>query len=147
VEGRFDHAACDDAASRLFFAALGNDTVEVVDLAAAKRLHTITGLKKPTGVAFIPDRSLIIVANGGDGTCRFFDGTTYAEKGRISGLDDADNVRFDAKAKLIYLGYGDGALGVIDPATMKTHRQHPTPEPPGVLPVGTHRFTCFHQHP
>ena len=47
VEGRFDHAAMDVATHRLFFAALGNNTLEVVDIAAGKRLHTITGLKKP----------------------------------------------------------------------------------------------------
>ena len=119
VEGRFDHAATDPATHRLFFAALGNNTLEVVDVAAGKRLHTIRGLKKPTGVLFLPDENLLVVANGGDGTCRFYDGTTYAEKGRVTGVEDADNLRFDAKAKRIYLGYGDGALGVIDPAAMK----------------------------
>ena len=119
VEGRFDHAAFDAATHRLFFAALGNNTLEVVDVAAGKRLHTITGLKKPTGVVFLAEMNLLVVANGGDGTCRFYDGASYAEKGRVSGVDDADNLRFDAKAKRIYLGYGEGALGVMDPATMK----------------------------
>ena len=119
VEGRFDHAAADPATSRLFFAALGNNTLEVVDVAAGKRLHTITGLKKPTGVLFLAEENLLVVANGDDGTCRFYDGTSYAEKGRVKDVDDADNLRFDAKAKRIYLGYGEGALGVIDPATMK----------------------------
>ena len=119
VEGRFDHAAFDPATHRLFFAALGNHTLEVVDVSAGKRLHTITGLKKPTGVLFLPDANLLVVANGDDGTCRFFDGTSYAEKGRVTGVDDADNLRFDAKAKRIHLGYGEGAIGTIDPATMK----------------------------
>ena len=119
VEGRFDHAAADAATHRLFFAALGNNTLEVVEVAAGKRLHTITGLKKPTGVLFLAEENLLVVANGEDGTCRFFDGTSYAEKGRVTGVDDADNLRFDAKAKRIYIGYGEGALGVIDPAAMK----------------------------
>ncbi len=119
VEGRFDHAAFDAGTHRLFFAALGNNSLEVVDVAAGKRLHSIGGLKKPTGVLFLAEANLLVVANGDDGTCRFFDGASYAEKGRVSGVDDADNLRFDAKAKRIYLGYGEGALGVIDPATMK----------------------------
>jgi DNA-binding beta-propeller fold protein YncE len=119
VEGRFDHAAVDPETNRLFFAALGNDTLEIVDLSARKRLHTITGLKKPTGVLFLADLNLLIVANGDDGTCRFYDGTSYAERGRIKGLDDADNLRFDSKAKRVYVGYGDGTLGVIDPVTMR----------------------------
>ena len=80
---------------------------------------TRTGLKKPTGVLFLADLKLLVVANGDDGTCRFYDGTSYAERGRITGLDDADNLRFDAKAKRVYVGYGEGALGVIDPVTMR----------------------------
>lgn len=119
VEGRFDHAAFDPATHRVFFAALGNNSLEVADAAAGKRLHTIGGLKTPTGVLFLAEENLLVVACGGDGTCRFYDGTSYAEKGRVTGLDDADNLRFDAPAKRIYLGYGEGALGVIDPATMK----------------------------
>lgn len=119
VEGRFDHAAVDPATHRLFFAALGNNTLEVVDVNAGKHLHTIAGLKKPTGVLFLADMNLLVVASGDDGTCRFYDGTSYAERGRVAGLDDADNLRFDAKAKRVYVGYGEGALGVIDPAAMK----------------------------
>ncbi len=119
VEGRFDHAAADPATHRVFFAALGNDTLEVVDVSAGKRLHTITGLSKPTGVLYLAGSNLLVIANGGDGTCRFYDGNSYAEIGRVKDLDDADNLRFDAKAKRVYVGYGEGALGVIDPATMK----------------------------
>jgi DNA-binding beta-propeller fold protein YncE len=119
VEGRFDHAAADSLTHRVFFAALGNNSLEVLDVKAGKRLHTIADLKKPTGVAFLPGLNLLVVANGDDGTCRFFDGTSYAETGRISGLDDADNVRFDAMAERLYVGFGDGALAVIDPAAIK----------------------------
>lgn len=119
VEGRFDHAAVDPATHRLFFAALGNDTLEVVDVRAEKRVHTISALKEPTGVLFLHELNLLVVANGGDGTCRFYDGTTYAERGRIGRLEDADNLRFDSKEKRVYLGYGEGALGVIDPVAMK----------------------------
>src|SRR6476620_9808310 len=130
VEGRFDHAAADPETHRLFFVALGNNTLEVVDLVAGKRLHTITGLKKPTGVLFLVDENLLVVANGDDGTCRFYDGTNYKEKGRVGEVDDADNLRFDAKTKQIYLGYGEGALGVIDPATMKLVKSIALPKHP-----------------
>jgi hypothetical protein len=119
VEGRLDHAAADPATQRLFFAALGNDTLEIVDVSAGKRLHTITGLRRPTGALFLAELNLLVVANGEDGTCRFYDGTSYAERGRIAGLDDADNLRFDPKAERVYVGYGDGALGIIDPVTMR----------------------------
>jgi hypothetical protein len=35
--------------------------------------------------------------------------------GSVGDLEDADNVRYDAQAKLIYVGYGKGALAIIDP--------------------------------
>jgi hypothetical protein len=119
VKGRFDHFAVDEKGHRLFVAALGNDTLEVIDVAAGKRLKSVTGLHKPTGVLYLAEQNQIAVANGDDGTLKFFDGSTYELAGAIGSLDDADNVRFDAKAKLIYVGYGGGGLATIDPATMK----------------------------
>jgi hypothetical protein len=46
VQGRIDHMSIDIAGQRLFVSALGNNTVEVVDLKAGKRAHTISGLKE-----------------------------------------------------------------------------------------------------
>jgi hypothetical protein len=120
VKGRFDHFAIDVKGQRLFVAALGNNTLEIVDVANAKRLHSITGLRKPTGVLFLANANQIAVANGDDGTFRVYNGQDYKPIGTIKSLDDADNVRFDAKANHVYVGYGDGALAVIDPANWKT---------------------------
>ena len=119
VKGRFDHFAIDTKAHRLFIAALGNNTLEIIDLAAAKHLKSLAGLHKPTGVLYLADQNQIAVANGDDGTLKIFDADSFNLLKSLSSLDDADNLRFDAKAKRIYLGYGDGALAVIDPATMK----------------------------
>ena len=121
VEGRFDHFAVDLDGKRLFVTALGNDTVEVIDLAAEPGRHagSIKGLSKPAGVAFIPDLKRVAVASGGDGKCRFFDATTLAPAGEVGGLDDADNVRYDADRKLLYVGYGAGAIAVIDPRAVR----------------------------
>jgi hypothetical protein len=44
VEGRIDHLSVDIKDQRLFVAALGNDTVEIIDLAAGKVIHSISGL-------------------------------------------------------------------------------------------------------
>ena len=108
VKGRFDHFAMDTNGHRLFVAALGNDTVEVIDVAAGKRVQTIRGLRKPTGVAFLAAENQIGAANGNDGTFRVYDGKTYEQRARVEGLDDADNVRRDGKTGLIYVGYGNG---------------------------------------
>src|SRR3954465_5976487 len=73
VEGRIDHMALDATGQRLLVAALGNNTIEVVDLAAHKVSQSIRGLREPQGVAFLKDLGLIAVANGDDGSVRFFD--------------------------------------------------------------------------
>ena len=119
VKGRFDHFAIDAKGQRLFVAALGNNTLEVIDLAAGHHLRSITRLHKPTGVLYLTDQNQIAVANGDDGTLKVFDGVSYELKTTVSSLDDADHVRFDTKTRLIYVGYGDGALSIIDSTTMK----------------------------
>ncbi len=40
VEGRFDHFAIDEKGQRLFVAALGNNTLEIVDLKNGQRLES-----------------------------------------------------------------------------------------------------------
>ncbi len=114
VEGRFDHCSIDVDGKRLFVAALGNNTLEVLDIGGRKRIESIKGLRKPTGVLYLKASKEIVVANGDDGTCRIFDGTSYKEQRRLSGLDDADNLRLDPEGKFFYLGFGDGALGIVD---------------------------------
>lgn len=116
VEGRFDHFAVDLRAQRLFVAALGNNTLEVLDLRAGKAGRRVERLHEPQGVAFAPDLDRIFVGNGAAATCDILDGSTLAHVGSVKGLDDADNVRYDAAAKRIYVGYGGGALAVLDAA-------------------------------
>jgi hypothetical protein len=119
VTGRFDHFALDPKGRRLFVAALGNNTLEVLDLAAGQRLQSIPGLRKPTGVLYLANSDQIAVANGDDGTFKLFDGHSYDLVKSLGSLDDADNVRFDPQAKTIYVGYGSGAIAAIEAATGK----------------------------
>jgi YVTN family beta-propeller protein len=116
VHGRIDHMAVDLKRQRLFVAELGNDSVGVVDLANRKLLQTIAGLKEPQGVGYEPSTDTLYVANAGDGSVRLFEGTEYKPKGQIELGSDADNVRVDTAANRIFIGYGSGALAVIDPA-------------------------------
>src|SRR5947208_10550592 len=99
VEGRIDHMAYDAQGGRLFVAALGNNSVEVVDLKQGKVIHTITGLRNPQGIGFAPDLHRLFVANAKDGSCRIFDSQTYQQIKSIDLEDDADNVRYDAAAR------------------------------------------------
>src|SRR3989454_3121332 len=114
VEGRIDHLGVDVKGMRLFVAALGNHTLEVVDLRVGKRVHRIAGFEEPQGVFYVPEVNKIFVADGGDGSCRVYDGKTFGLIATVKFSGDADNVRFDRPAKRLYVGYGDGALGVIE---------------------------------
>jgi DNA-binding beta-propeller fold protein YncE len=117
VEGRIDHFGVDAEGQRLFVSALGNNTLEVLDLQHGNRLISLTGLREPQGVSFVPNENKLFVANGDDGTCKVFDGTSYKLLATANFPSDADNVRYDAEQKQIYVGYGDGALGILDTIT------------------------------
>ena len=119
VKGRIDHFAIDAKGHRLFVAALGNNTLEVLDLATGKSLKRVAGLRKPQGVLYLAAPNQIGVANGDDGTFKLFDGASYELLKTFRSLEDADNVRYDPKTKLIYVGFGEGGLALIDSATMK----------------------------
>jgi DNA-binding beta-propeller fold protein YncE len=119
VEGRIDHFALDAKGGRLFVAALGNNTVEVVDLAAGKVVGRLKDLQAPQGIALAPDFNRLAVANDTDGSVRLFDAATFKPVHVIDLKDDADNVRYDAEARRFWVGYGNGGLAAIDPESGK----------------------------
>src|SRR5438874_944542 len=117
VSGRIDHLSIDMKRQRLFVAELGNNSLGVVDLAAGKVLRRISGLSEPQGVAYVLFTDSVFVANAGDGSVRVLRGDDLTPMGRIELGDDADNVRVDAARNRVFVGYGKGALAVIDPAS------------------------------
>jgi hypothetical protein len=119
VEGRLDHMAIDLKGRRLFVAALGNNTLEVIDLPSGKRVRSVGALAEPQGLLYIPELNLVFVTNGGDGSLRIFDGQTLALVDTVKFSDDADNIRYDETKKEIYLGYGRGALAIVDAKSKK----------------------------
>jgi YVTN family beta-propeller protein len=119
VEGRIDHLAFDVAGQRLFVAALGNNTVEVLDVKTGTRIKSLPGFREPQGIAVVPDTNAIAVANGqGDGL-QLLGGEDYRAEQAIRLGDDSDNVRSDAAAKRLYVGFGSGALAAISAADAK----------------------------
>jgi DNA-binding beta-propeller fold protein YncE len=114
VEGRIDHFAFDPAGERVFVCALANNAVEVLDLRKGERVHSITGLGAPQGVAYIPELDRVFVANEKGGICRIYDGKSFRALGELNFEDDADNVRYDEAAKKIYIGFGSGGIAVVN---------------------------------
>ena len=119
MSGRIDHLGIDVKRQRLLVAELGNNSLGVVDLVAGKVLRRIADLSEPQGVAYVPFSDSVFVANagdGGDGSVRVLRGEDLTAVGRVELGDDADNVRLDTAHNRVLVGYGKGALAVIDPA-------------------------------
>jgi hypothetical protein len=60
VGGRIDHFTFDGKRKRVIGAALGNNTVEVVDTFAGRDIHSITGAADPQGVVYVGEFNLAI---------------------------------------------------------------------------------------
>jgi YVTN family beta-propeller protein len=119
VSGRIDHLAYDQKGQRLFIAALGNNTIEVVDLKNNEAIHTINGIDEPQGIVYNVNDNSILASSGGNGDCIKYNAESYNETGRIHLKSDADNIRLDSANGLLYVGYGNGGIAIIDPVNFK----------------------------
>lgn len=131
VKGRIDHFSVDLKGQRLFVAAVGNHTLEVIDLQSGKQVRTITDLAEPQGVFYDASTNRLFVACGLDGVTKIYDGTTFQLLGSVKFPDDADNIRYDLRSKNVIVGYagakqlrkreeGTGGLGFLDSDGKKT---------------------------
>lgn len=114
VNGRIDHLSADKQGQRLFMSALGNHTVEVLDVQNGKRVHTIPDLAEPQGVFYDASTNRLFVASARDGTTKLFDAGSFKLLDTVKFSGDADNIRYEARERRIIVGYGDGALGFLD---------------------------------
>lgn len=130
VAGRIDHLAYDAKRGRLYVAALGNGTVEAIDVAGGRSAGRISGLKEPQGLAFLPAQDELAVASGGDGTVRFYRGADLAPSGVLTLGGDADNLRVQSHTGRLVVGYGAGALAIIDPTNHTVMSRTPLPAHP-----------------
>jgi DNA-binding beta-propeller fold protein YncE len=118
VRGRIDHLDIDLDSGRLFVAALGNNTVEVVDLPTGRRSARLEHLREPQGVAYVPEARRLFVASGASGRVDVFAGNTLSPVGHVDALEDADNIRYEPVSGRVYVGYGS-ALAVLEAPTMQ----------------------------
>src|SRR5437762_5270272 len=114
VEGRIDHLAYDPDRGHLFLAALGNNSVEVLDTQASSHLKHLPGFEEPQGIAYVADAHAVAIANGQGAGAQMIDAADFHVLRTIALGDDSDNVRDDAASRQFYVGYGSGALAAID---------------------------------
>lgn len=108
VAGKFDHLAIDAARSRLFIAATGNHSVEVIDLQSGKVQQSITGLGKPHGLAWVAATGSLYIADGSLAELRVYKGSPLALTGKIKLSDDADDMVYDEATHELFVGHGSG---------------------------------------
>jgi DNA-binding beta-propeller fold protein YncE len=114
VTGRFDHLAIDTLGCRLFIAATGNHSVEVINLKTDKAQQSITGLGKPHGLAWVATTGSLYVADGSLAELRVYKGSPLVLAGTIKLSDDADDMVYDEAAHLLFVGHGGS--GAATPA-------------------------------
>lgn len=120
VKGRFDHFA--SGKGKVFVSGLGNNTVEVIDLFQGTRIHEITGVPNPQGVAFSPEANKLFVASE-KGKLYIYDGDSFKLITTLNFDGGADNLRYDAANKRLYVACGDdeknSAIAAVDAMTNK----------------------------
>ena len=114
VKGRLDHLDVDLKHQIVYVAALGNNSVEVIDLKLGKLIHTIRGLDEPQGIGYIPQNEEVFVANGGNGDGYFFSTKNFQKIATVHMGSDADDVRYDSADRKLYVGYGSGGIAIIN---------------------------------
>jgi DNA-binding beta-propeller fold protein YncE len=124
VKGRMDHLGINVKGKRLFAAALDNNTLEIIDLKAGKRIFSIPAQSKPQGVFYSPDFNRVFVANGTDGTCKIYSGEKFTLIDSLSLGTNPSHVGYDPATKYLYVGIGvptsePGALAVVDTRSNK----------------------------
>ena len=121
ITGRIDHFSPHPDSDIVIFAALGNDSVEIVNAFKGKLVHTLQGLDEPQGVLYVPGFDKIFAANAGNGTVKVYDAKTFALRKTISlgEKSDTDNLRYDDTSKRVFVGIV-GGIAMIDAAS-ETH--------------------------
>jgi DNA-binding beta-propeller fold protein YncE len=139
-----DHLGVDVQGGRLFAAALGNNqnTVEVIDLKAGKRIFSIREQSMPQGVFYSAEFKRLFVANGKDGTVKSFRGDSFELIDSLSIGTNPDHVGYDQATKYLYVGIGipnsrAGALSIIETRTNKQIGVIQTDARPGGIKIET----------
>jgi DNA-binding beta-propeller fold protein YncE len=139
VTGRFDHFAFDLATNRLFVAATGNHSVEIVNITDGEVTERITGLGKPHGLAWIDGK--LFIADGTLAALKIYSGSPLKLVASLPLSDDADDMVYDPSTKLLYVGHGGssaavpGRVAVVDAENNTLVASLPTSAHPEALEI------------
>lgn len=150
VRGRIDHFSADVPGRRLFISALGNHTIEVVDIQSDKWLRSLPGVKQPQGECYVARFSKLFTADGLGGEVRVYRGGDLRLLTVVKLALGPDAEAYDPVTRLLYVGYGGGTtgvkygeVGIINAVTDKHVGDIRTRAHPGTILVGQPGRTLF----
>jgi len=114
LEGSLQHLAVDVKGQRIFLAATSKNSIEVYDAQSLHHLTSILGLAQPQDLVFLPESGNLLVSNGADGSLRTYDGQTLKLLDSKLMGGDADRIGIAPGGKTVYVGWGVGALALLD---------------------------------
>ncbi len=108
--GDFDHFAVDLRHNRLYVAAEVYASIEVFDLKTGKHLLSARGVvKSPRKIVFLEDRNQLLVADAGNASCEFLDGTNLQLIKSVVLDPGPDAGVYDPRSGIFYVGNGGRA--------------------------------------
>jgi DNA-binding beta-propeller fold protein YncE len=150
VAGRIDHFSADVRGRRLFVSALGNHTVEVVDLAAGKWLRRLSGVEKPQGECYVDRLGKLFTADGTAGNVKVYGGGDLRLLATVALDLGPDAEAYDPATRRLYVGYGGedagksyGEVGIIDAVSNRHVGDIRTSAHPGAVLVGRPGHTLY----
>lgn len=150
VNGRIDHFSADAPGGRLFISALGNHTVEVVDVRSEKWVRSLPAVRKPQGEYYAADLSKLFTADGSDGDVKVYRGSDLRRLATVKLDLGPDAEAYDPSTRRLYVGYGGedagksyGEVGIIHAATDTHLGDIRTAAHPGAILVGEPGRTLF----
>jgi DNA-binding beta-propeller fold protein YncE len=149
VAGKFDHFAVDLAGKRLFAAATGNHSVEVIDLTTGKVDQSISGLGKPHGLGWVASTHTLYVADGALAELRQYRGSPLELAGTLKLSDDADDMVFNEANHLLFVGHGGNSaaaparVAVVDTEGLRLKTDIPVATHPEALEIAPESQRIF----
>jgi DNA-binding beta-propeller fold protein YncE len=108
--GDFDHFAVDLRHNRLYVAAEVYASIEVFDLKTGKHLLSSRGVvKSPRKIVFLEDQNQLLVADAGNASCEFLDGTDLHLMKSVALEPGPDAGVYAPQSRIFYIGNGGRA--------------------------------------
>jgi DNA-binding beta-propeller fold protein YncE len=110
-KGGFDHAAYRRADDRLYVAHTANDAVDVIDCAADRYLHSISGLTGVAGVLTAQERDLVFTSNRAEDTVGIFASDDHNHLAKVPVGHRPNGLAYDSlRHVLLVANVGDPAI-------------------------------------